>query len=196
VKFVGKVEKMSTIEAVPGEEVKETGEGELMGRVFFDFLEIFSGFLEFSSLSIEFPLTFLTFPPLKSSTDDRPVSPPKEIIRYSLSTLLSLRSSKLSQAKPPCKNSDLSCMAHHKPPPKMLNASCKWLPLTCLLFPSTDLLPTSPSRHQHDAEVRTEPDAEPWRGVNFAALLPLQLVLVIEFIISEALPGQWTRPGA
>ncbi|CRL07211.1 CLUMA_CG020194, isoform A [Clunio marinus] len=47
----------------------------------------------------------------------------KEIIRYSLTTLLSLRSSKLSQAKPSCKNPDLSCMAHHKPPPKMLIAN-------------------------------------------------------------------------
>lgn len=48
---------------------------------------------------------------------------PKEIIRYSLSTLLSLRTSKLSQAKPACKNLDLSCMAHHKPPQKMLIAN-------------------------------------------------------------------------
>lgn len=46
-----------------------------------------------------------------------------EVIRYSMSTLLSLRNSKLSQAKPSCKNLELSCMSHHKPPPKMLIAN-------------------------------------------------------------------------
>lgn len=40
-----------------------------------------------------------------------------------MSTLLSMRNSKLSQGKPACKNFDLSCMAHHKPPPKMLIAN-------------------------------------------------------------------------
>lgn len=34
-----------------------------------------------------------------------------------------MRTSKLSQGKPACKNLDLSCMAHHKPPPKMLIAN-------------------------------------------------------------------------
>lgn len=47
----------------------------------------------------------------------------KEVIRYSLSTLLSMRSLKLSQAKPTCLKLDLACMAHHKPPPKMLIAN-------------------------------------------------------------------------
>lgn len=40
-----------------------------------------------------------------------------------MATLLSLRNSKLSHVKPACKNLDLSCMAHHKPPPKMLVAN-------------------------------------------------------------------------
>lgn len=48
---------------------------------------------------------------------------PKQIIRYSTSTLFALRSSKLSQQKPACKNMELSCMAHYKPPPKMLIAN-------------------------------------------------------------------------
>lgn len=49
---------------------------------------------------------------------------PKNIIRYSLSSLLSFRSSKSSQRMPVCINMDLSCMAHNKPPPKMPPASC------------------------------------------------------------------------
>lgn len=45
------------------------------------------------------------------------------IIRYSMPTLLSMRNSKLSQVKPTCLKLDLSCMTHHKPPPKMLIAN-------------------------------------------------------------------------
>lgn len=58
-----------------------------------------------------------------SVDQQEPDVPQKEIIRYSLQALLSLRNSKLSQAKPACKNLELSCMAHHKPPPKMLIAN-------------------------------------------------------------------------
>lgn len=58
-----------------------------------------------------------------SADQQEPDVPQKEIIRYSLQALLSLRNSKLSQAKPACKNLELSCMAHHKPPPKMLIAN-------------------------------------------------------------------------
>ena len=49
---------------------------------------------------------------------------PKNIIRYSMSSLLSFRSSKSSQRMPGCINMDLSCMSHNKPPPKMPPASC------------------------------------------------------------------------
>ncbi|XP_070503431.1 myb-like protein I isoform X3 [Chironomus tepperi] len=49
--------------------------------------------------------------------------PPVHIIRYSTATLFALRSSKLSQQRPACKNMDLACMIHMKPPPKMLIAN-------------------------------------------------------------------------
>jgi translation initiation factor 4E transporter len=49
--------------------------------------------------------------------------PPVQIIRYSTATLFALRSSKLSQQRPACKNMDLACMIHMKPPPKMLIAN-------------------------------------------------------------------------
>lgn len=62
----------------------------------------------------------------ETSNDDVVVQahqPPKQIIRYTTATLFSLRSSKLSQQKPVCKNMDLACMSHHKPPPKILIAN-------------------------------------------------------------------------